>query len=140
MVKAILYYSLGGKTRAYAEKLAAEMGADIFEICEVKKRNGFTALFPGLFQARGLKRTAILPLDADLSLYSEIIIMGPIWASHPAPAVNSAIDLLPSGKSVSLVCTSGRGGYDLSKTAGLVLARECTVKETRCLGAPDLQA
>jgi len=140
MATAILYYSLGGHTRAYAEKMAAEINAEVFEIREIKKRNGFTAFIPGLFQAKGMKRTAIFPLDNDLARYNEIIIMGPIWASLPAPAVNSAIDLLPSGKSVSLVCTSGRGGFDLSKTAELIKERECDVKEIRCLGAHELQA
>jgi len=134
MATAILYYSLSGKTKAEAEKTAAETGADLFEICEVKKRNGFTAFFPGVFQAGGLKRTAIKPLGTDLAAYDEIVIMGPIWAGNPAPAVNSVIDLLPEGKAVSLVCTSGRSGYDLSKTAAFITARNCTVKETRCIG------
>ena len=138
MATAIFYYSLGGKTKAYAEKLAAEAGAEVFEIREVKKRNGFTAFFPGVFQAGGFKRSAIVPPSADLAAYDEIVIMGPIWAGHPAPAVNSMIDLLPEGKAVSLVCTSGRGGYDLSKTAAFITARGCTVKETRCPGVTDL--
>lgn len=138
MATAIFYYSLGGKTKAYAEKLAAETGAELFEIREVRKRNGFTAFFPGVFQAGGFKHTPIIPPDADLSAFDEIVLMAPIWAGHPAPAVNSMIDLLPEGKPVSLICTSGRGGYDLSKTAALVTARNCPIKETRCPGATDL--
>ena len=138
MKTAILYYSLSGKTKAFAQKTAEAIGAELFEIHEVKKRNGFTAFFPGVFQAGGLKRTAIEPLSADLDAYDEIMVMGPIWAGHPAPAVNSAIDLLPAGKAVSLVCISGRGGYDLSKTAAFITERGCTIKETRCLGATEL--
>jgi len=138
MSTAILYYSLSGKTRGFAEKTAAETGAELFEIRESKKRNGFTAFFPGVFQAGGLKRTEIIPPAADLAEFDELIIMGPIWAGHPAPAVNSAIDLLPEGKTVSLVCTSGRGGYDLSKTTAFITARNCTVGETRCLKAEEL--
>ena len=138
MSTAIFYYSLSGKTKAYAEKTAKETGAELFEICEVKKRNGFTAFFPGVFQAGGMKRTTIATPEADFSAFDEILIMGPIWAGHPAPAVNSIIDLLPAGKSVSLICISGRGGYDLSKTAALITARDCNVKETRCLGAMEL--
>jgi hypothetical protein len=131
MATAILFYSLTGKTKTLAERAAAETGAGLFEIREVKKRNGFTAFFPGVFQAGGLKRTAIEPLGADLASYDEIVIMGPIWAGNPAPAVNSAIGLLPEGKTVSLICTSGRGGYDLPKTAALIAERGCTVKEAR---------
>jgi len=138
MATAILYYSLSGKTKAFAEKTGADTGAELFEIRETKKRNGFTAFFPGVFQAGGLKRAEIVPLEADLAAYDEIVIMGPIWAGHPAPAINSAIDLLPEGKAVSLICTSGRGGYDLSKTAEFITARGCAVKETRCLKAEEL--
>ena len=134
MSTAILYYSLSGTTKALAEKQAAETGADIFEVCEVKKRNGFTAFIPGCCLAMGMKSSKIVPPETDLSSYDEIVIMGPIWAGKPAPAVNSIIDLLPAGKSVSLVCTSGSGGYDLLKTAELVKAKDCTVKEIICHG------
>lgn len=139
MATAIFYYSLGGQTKAYAEKTAAATGAALFEIREVKRHNGFTAFIPGCFQAMSLKASAIVPPEADLASFDEIVIMGPIWAGHPAPAVNGMIGLLPEGKSVSLVCTSGRGGFDLSKTAALVTAKGCTVKETRCLKAEDLK-
>jgi len=138
MSTAIIYYSLSGKTKAFAEKTGADTGAELLEIRETKKRNGFTAFIPGIFQAARLKRTEIVPFEADLAAYDEIVVMGPIWAGHPAPAVNSAIDMLPEGKSVSLVCTSGRGGYDLSKTAAFITARGCTVKETRCLKEEDV--
>jgi len=134
MSTAILYYSLTGTTKAAAEKQAEETGADIFEVCEVKKRNGFTAFIPGCCLAKSGKGSAINPPEADLAAYDEIVIMGPIWAGHPAPAVNSIIGLLPEGKTVSLVYTSGRGGYDLPKTVDLVTARGCTVKETICHG------
>ena len=136
--KVILYYSLSGSTKSYAEKTAVETGADLYEICELKKRNGFTAFFPGVFQAVQGKRSAIIPPETDLAGYDEIVVMGPIWAGHTAPAVNSIIDLLPPGKSVSLVCLSSGGGYDLSKTAAFITAKGCTVKETRCLGKKDL--
>ena len=138
MTKLILFYSLSGKTKALAEKIAAEEGAEVLEIREVKKRNGFTAFIPGACLAMGYKRSAILPVEKDLTPFDEIVIMGPIWAGRPAPAVNSAIDLLPEGKTVSLICTSGSGGIDLSKTAALITDRGCSVKETRCLGVTEL--
>ena len=137
MARIFLYYSLSGKTKSCAEKMASETGSELVEIKEVNPHNGFTAFLPGVFQAGGLKRTPIQPFGVDLAAFDEIVIMGPIWAGHPAPAVNSAIDLLPEGKSVSLIMTSGRGGYDLSKTAAFITARNCTVNETVCLGSED---
>jgi len=134
MSTAILYYSLSGTTKAAAEKQAAETGADLFEIKEVKKRNGFTAFIPGCCLAMSGKGSAIVPPEADLAAYDEIVIMGPIWAGRPAPAVNSVIGLLPEGKTVSLICTAGGDKGDLSKAAALVTARGCTIKETTCHG------
>ena len=138
MATAILYYSLSGKTKAYAEKTAAETGAELIEIKEKRKRNLFTSFVPGCFQSVGLKCSEIIPPEADLTAYDELILMGPIWAGHPAPALNSIIAILPEGKTVSLVCTSGSGGFDLSKTKVLVTAKGCEVKEVRCLGAAEL--
>ena len=138
MSTAVFFYSFSGTTKAYAEKYAAESGAQLFEISEEKKRNGFTAFFPGVSHARGLKCSAIVPPETNLADYDDIVIMGPIWGGHPAPAVNSIIDILPEGKSVSLICMSSGGGYDLSKTAAMIAAKGCTVKETRCLGKKDL--
>ena len=138
MATAILYYSLSGITKTYAEKTAAETGAELIEIKEKIKRNLFTSFIPGCFQAVGLKSSSINQPEADLSVYDELILMAPIWAGHPAPALNSMIAALPGGKTVSLICTSGRGGFDLSKTEALVTAKGCTVKETRCLGAEEL--
>ena len=132
MTKAIFYYSLSGTVKAYAEKQAAETGADLFEIREERKYRGFTAFLFGCPKARGLKGSKIFPPEADLSSFDEIVIMGPIWAGRPAPAVNSMISLLPAGRSVSLVCISGSGGNDLSKTAALITERGCTVKEAVC--------
>jgi len=134
MATIILYYSHSGKTKALAEKQAAETGADIFEVCEVKKRNGFTAFIPGCCLSMGMKSSAIEPIAADLDAYDEIVIMGPIWAGKPAPAVNSIIGLLPAGKTVSLHCTAGGGEANLSKTAALITEKGCTVKETACHG------
>ena len=134
MTMAIFYYSLSGTTKALAEKRAADTGADIFEVCEVKKRNGFTAFIPGCCLAMSGRSSAIVPPEADLGAYDEIVIMGPIWAGKPAPAVNSIIGLLPEGKTVSLVCSAGGGTGNLTKAAAFVEARGCTVKETACHG------
>jgi len=132
MATIILYYSLSGKTKPLAEKQAVETGSDVFEVREIKKRNGFTAFIPGCFQSMGMKSSAIEPLSADLAAYDEIVIMGPIWAGKPAPAINSIIGLLPAGKTVSLHCTAGSGEANLSKTAALITDKGCTVKETLC--------
>ena len=138
MAKAILYYSFSGKTKSFAERTATETGAEIFEVFEKRKRNIITAFIPGCFQAGGLKESPITTTATGLDAYEEIVLMAPIWAGHPAPALNSMIKLLPEGKRVSIITTSGRGGYDLSKTAALVEVKGCIINETRCLEEKEL--
>jgi flavodoxin len=140
MSTAILYYSLGGTTKKYSGKLAAETGADAFEVKERTRRNMLTAFIPGCMQAAGGKASKIVDPGVDLGKYDEIIIAGPIWAGNPAPAVNAIIALLPPGKTVTLVTICGSGSYDPKRAAETVEARGCTLKETRSLTAKEALA
>ncbi len=55
------------------------------------------------------KARPIHPLDKNMGDYDKIIIMGPVWAGAPAPAVNGIIDALPKGKRVEFRIVSGGG-------------------------------
>jgi flavodoxin len=135
MKELILFYSLAGATRRYAEARAAEDGAELVEIKEKTKRNGFTAWIPGVFQAMGQSKTAIEPLGADLAAYDKIVLAGPIWASNVAPAVNSAAALLPKTAKVELVLVSGSGtGYG-EKLAAAIRANGNEVTEIVNVGS-----
>ncbi|MDR0876217.1 MAG: hypothetical protein LBN12_08425 [Clostridiales Family XIII bacterium] len=135
MKELILYYSFGGATRRYAEARAQEDGAELVEIKEVTKRNGFTAWIPGVFQAMGHTKTAIEPIEADLDAYEKIVVAGPIWAGNAAPAVNSAAALLPKTAKIELVLVSGSGtGYG-EKLAAAVRANGNEVTEVVNVGA-----
>ena len=78
MKSAILYYTLGGATRAEATKRAKASGADLFEILEKKKRKTFSAFLPGCPQALGRKTSAIQPLSIDWSLYDSVTLLAPV--------------------------------------------------------------
>ena len=126
MKELILYYSFGGTTKKYAEERAEKDGADLHEIKEISKRNGFTVWIPGVFQAAGKSKTAIEPIG-DLDTYDKIILAGPVWAGGVAPAVNSAAAVLPKESKVELVLVSGSGkeyGKDLAEA---VKANGCEV-------------
>ena len=111
----VLFYSFTGKTKAIATKKAAELGADIFEIKETKKRNIFSAFTSGAFSAIKQKKVDIQSITTDLNSYEKIIIIMPIWASAPAPAFNSLLDFLPGNKSIELICVSGSGKSNKEK-------------------------
>ncbi|MDR3225318.1 MAG: hypothetical protein LBT52_03350 [Clostridiales Family XIII bacterium] len=131
MSTAVLFYSLGGTTRTYCEKLAAEQGADVFEVKERRPHNGFTAFLPGCIQSGSGSASEIIAPGADLNKYDEIVVAGPIWAGNPAPAVNAIIGLLPQGKSVTFILLSGSGKQPQGRAVEAIKAQGCTVKEVR---------
>lgn len=124
MKSVILYYSFGGATRAEAKKRAEASGADVFEVLEVKKRSIFSAFLPGCPQALGRKATAIKPLTIDWSAYDDVTLMAPVWAGHPAPAFNAALELIPKDKILHIVLCSGGGETPNSKDATIDLLRK----------------
>ena len=129
----ILYYSLGGHTKAEAEKLAAQRDAEMYAIEEVKRRNILNAVIPGCFHARNRKASEIKALSVDLNAYDRIMIGAPIWGGFPSPAFNSMIELLPEEKEVELFFCSGGGDSSMSSegTRRMVAARNCTLVEYR---------
>ena len=124
MKPVILYYSLGGATRAEAKKRAESSGADVFEVLEAKKRGIFSAFIPGCPQALNRKASAIQPLSIDWTNYDDVTLMAPVWAGHPAPAFNSALELVPKDKVLHIVLCSGGGETPKSKQGSLDLLKE----------------
>jgi len=125
----ILYYSYSGKTKSLAAEKAKELNADIEEITEVKRPSMFGAFFIGVPKAVKRKKTKIMPIKADLAGFDQIIIMAPVWASNPAPAFNSIVELIPSGKKIEIIMVSASSGTKSTEkgTIELLTARECEV-------------
>ena len=124
MKPAILYYSLGGATRAEAKKRADSSGADVFEILEKRKRSIFAAFIPGCPQALKRKASEIQPLSIDWSAYDDVTLMAPVWAGHPAPAFNAALELIPKDKVLHIVLCSGGGETPKSKDGTIDILRQ----------------
>lgn len=127
----VLFHSYTGKTKVLAEKKAAEFGADIEEIKDARRQSKPGAYTVGLFRAIGRKKSRIQPLQSKLDSYEKIIIMSPVWASHPTPAVNSAIECIPSGKKIEIVMVSASGKTEGAEdgTKALIYGRGCEVTE-----------
>jgi hypothetical protein len=79
------------------------------------------------------RRVKIQPLEADLRAFDRIIIGCPVWASCPAPAFNSIVELLPEGKEVEVVLV--QAGSDPREsdegTRTQIEARGCTLTGIR---------
>lgn len=118
----VIFYSYTGKTRQYANKLAGEENADIVEVKEKRRRSKISAYVSGSFAAMKRKPAVLEEYNCNFSAYDKIIIVMPIWAGHPAPAMNNIIKDLPGGKDIELIFTSGGGRSSSSaeKTKELV--------------------
>jgi flavodoxin len=92
MKSLVVYYSLTGKTKLAARAIAEALNATLLEITETKaRRPGGLVYLTGGFAALMNRGSKISPVDVDLKQYETIFIGSPVWASRPAPAINSFI-------------------------------------------------
>ncbi len=126
MAELIVFYSNSGKTREWANHFAKQRNAALYEVFFAKTPSKLRTFFlcPA---AMAHKKARVRPIEADFSAYDKITVMGPIWASNPAPPVNSIIALLPAEKQVELIMVSAGGKSNREKTIAQVEARGCTV-------------
>jgi flavodoxin len=88
----VVYYSLTGKTKLVSQVIAEALNATLLEIKETKPRKLWPFVYlTGGFAAITNRGTKINPIDVDLKQHGTIFIGSPIWASRPAPAINSFI-------------------------------------------------
>lgn len=125
----IVYYSWTGHTEKLAKELAATEGADLCRVLDARRPGALKAYTAGCFSALRMKPTPTRPLSADLSAYSRIVLMAPVWAGHPAPAILSALENLPPEKemAVRLVAAGGSSNCE-EKVRAAVEKRGCKLR------------
>ena len=124
----VLYYSYSGHTKTIAEDFAKKESADIEEITEIKRPGRLKAFTSGCFAAMRGSMWPIKSLDADLVTYERLILLAPVWAGHPAPAVNSLLDRLPEGKEVYVKMVSASGKSDcINRLKTTIMGKGCTL-------------
>ena len=115
MKELVLFYSYSGNTRKIAEKYAQENNFDIYEVIAVKKPNKLRDYTAGIIKCMTNGVCKIKPLDVNFADYDIINIFAPVWAGVFAPAMNSALKLIPPGKIIKLfmVSMSGASSKDI---------------------------
>ena len=108
----IIYYSLDGNTDHVARRIAEKTGAKLVRL-ETKRaypRKGFKKFFIGGRDALfGAEPELKSPLP-DLAPFRSIVIGTPVWASRPAPAINTFLRRAKlDGKRIALFACSGGG-------------------------------
>lgn len=116
MKTAIVYYSMSGNTKQTAERIAAELGADLIPI-EPEKQYPTTGMKKFIWGGKSAvmgEKPKLMPYRF-VGGYDCIIIGTPVWASNMAPPIRSFIHQNKetlSGKSIAaFLCFSG-GGAD----------------------------
>ncbi len=103
MKSLVVYYTRTGNAKFAAETVAAELGSDIEEIVDLKKRAGKPGWISAGKDSTQEKETQIAPTKLVPADYDLIVLGTPIWAWRPTPAIRTHIaknDL--SGKKVAL--------------------------------------
>ena len=123
MAKALVaYFSASGRTAKVAEKLAAAMGADSYEIKPEVKYTKADLNWMNKNSRSSVEmndksfRPAIITGDVDVSGYSTIYLGFPIWWYVAPTLINTFLEAYDfSGKKIVLFATSG--GSDFGNTA-----------------------
>jgi flavodoxin len=104
----IIYYTRSGNSRFVAEAVAAQLGGDIEEVVDLKKRSGALGWLSGGKDAKQGKTTEIAPTKKAPADYDLIVVGTPIWAGKPAPAINTYLKKNGvSGKKVAVFFSQG---------------------------------
>lgn len=102
----VIYYSRTGNTEFVAREIAAELGADLEEVVDLKKREGKMGWLSAGRDGTGNRQTKIAETKRNPADYDLIVIGTPVWAWGPSAAIRTYIgkhDL--SGKNVALFFT-----------------------------------
>jgi flavodoxin len=93
MKTAVVYYTRDGNTRVTAQALAQKLGADLFELEEVKKRGKSAGAFmaAGFGASVGLCSRLKNDFAPEMKAYDMICIGSPVWAGKTVPAINAFI-------------------------------------------------
>ena len=103
----VVYYSRSGNTRFIAEKISQEIGGDIEEISDRKKRNGLSGFFLSGYDATRGRTTKITQGKKSPKDYDLVVVGTPMWNKRIAPAVRTYLkENSFSEKKVALFCSN----------------------------------
>ena len=133
----IIYYSFSGKTRAISEELAKNESFDIAEIKDAKRFGKLKAYTAGIVASIKGKPWPIQPLTAAWPDYDKLILLSPVWANNPPPAVNALLGQLPTGKTIAVKMVSASGASKCKERIEAAIAdKGCTLESFEDIKAP----
>ncbi len=119
MKSLVVYYSRTGNTKFAAEQVAAELGAEIEEIVDLKKRGGTAGWLSAGRDGTGNRKTMIGETEKNLDKFDFVAVGTPVWAWGPSAAVRTFVGKHSfAGKKVALFFTvdnNPRGAVEKTK-------------------------
>ena len=107
----VVYYSLGGNTKAIAEQIASQCNADIEQIRDVDQRSGIWAMISSGREAMFNRPTRIQPSKTDPGQYDLVILGTPVWAWTMSSPMRAYLNQHAGRfKQVAFFCTEGGSG------------------------------
>ena len=138
--KLVAYFSAGGKTAKVAEKLAAGIGADIYEIRPEEKYTRADLNWMDKKSRSSVEmndksfRPAIITGDVDVSGYDTIYLGFPIWWYVAPTLINTFLEAYDfAGKKIVLFATSGGSGFGNTVAELKPSAPNAEIVETKVL-------
>jgi flavodoxin len=126
MKTAVVYYTRDGSTRVAAELLGKQLGADVFELEETKKRgkSALSFMAAGFGAVSGKRSRLKNDFAAEMREYDRLYIGSPVWAGKTAPAFNAFVASLDAaGKTITLFTVQADPNLE-SKPAGCLTAHK----------------
>ena len=118
--KLVLYYSETGTTKAVAEELQKQLGADIESIEAVEPYTGNfqETIQRGQREMQSGETPALKPLKSKIADYDVIFLGYPIWfGTYAMPIATLVKENDFAGKTIVPFCTFGSGGLNTSTAA-----------------------
>ena len=138
--KLVAYFSASGRTAKVAEKLANELGADIYEIKPEVKYTKADLNWMNKKSRSSVEmndksfRPAIITGDVDVSGYDTVYLGFPIWWYVAPTLINTFLESYDfSGKKIVLFATSGGSGFGNTAAELQSSAPKAEITETTVL-------
>lgn len=136
----IAYFSRTGITKKLAQDVAAQTGADLFDIEPVKEYSSSYVLCVAQAKIENLKhaRPEIKMQPANLASYDTVVVMFPIWWFTCPNIILSFLEANDfAGKNIIPICTYGSSGKGSSEKD---MQAVCTnASFAPCIEATDLK-
>lgn len=111
MSTSIIYFSRSGKTKSVADELGQQLKSNIYPVTDDKNWQGIFGYIKGGFYASSNKPVNIT-IDSKAFDAEKLIILTPLWAGGPAPAIRTLLKDYPH-KDITVVFTND--GSDVQK-------------------------